>query len=307
MIEIRRILVPTDFSPTARQAFDLGLILARGLGAEIHLLHVLVFHEDDPHNPAHHFPAPASIRRRLGELGESEMAELLGSSAGSEVEVERVQRRGFDAASAILEYAGESAADLIVIGTHGRRGLTHFLLGSIAEKVVRHAACPVLTVRGTEPPAQERAVGRLLVPVDFSEHSRSALAAAHELAGRYGAGVEVLHVVEDLSYPSYYGFGANLGQELLKRARAALDKLVTDVLGPGAEVERHIVQGRRAAPEIVRFAEQDGVDLIVISTHGHSGVVQLFYGSTVERVIQLSSVPVLTLRSIGRGSPGAGG
>ncbi len=302
MIQIQRILFPTDFSPSAERAFSLALLLAREFGAELHMFHAIVLHESDPYDPAHHFPEPEEIRRRLEKLGDSAMAELVDASDDSGVEIHRVQRRGIEAASAILEYADQSDVDLIVMGTHGRRGLTHFFLGSVAERVVRHAECPVLTVRDVDQPSPVTSIDKILVPVDLSDDSQVGLRAAYELAERHNAQLQVFHVVEEVSYPSYYGLGPAFTEELLTTARAALDKLVLDALRPATNVQRDIVLGQRAASEIIRFADAQEADLIVMTTHDNGGLEHLFLGRTAERTVQLSTVPVLTLRSLAKGS-----
>ena len=147
MIRLQKILFPTDFSPCADRAFDLALLLAQHFGAELHMFHAVVLHEDDPHNPAHHFPDPEAIHHRLERLADSEMARLLERQGATEARIRQVKSRGISAAPSILEYADECDADLIVMGTEGRRGPSHLLLGSVAEEVVGHARCPVLTVR----------------------------------------------------------------------------------------------------------------------------------------------------------------
>lgn len=298
MIRIQRILFPTDFSPSAEHAFDTALLLAREFEAELHMLHAVVLHDDDPHDPAHHFPEPDEIRRRLEELGEAAMAELVSASDDDDVEIHRLQRCGFDAASVILEYADESDADLIVMGTHGRRGPAHFLLGSVAERVVRHATTPTLTVRGGD--ASPSTVGSILVPVDLSKESRSALLAARELAERYGARTHAAHVVLQPIYPAYTLPAIDLAGELKKRATAALGELVTETFGTEPGIDTSVVSAQRAAPEIIRIAQETNADLIVLATHGYGPVEHLFIGRTAERVVQMSPVPVLVLRSSGK-------
>jgi len=299
MIQLQRILFPTDFSASAERALDLSLLLASAFNAELHMFHAVVLHEEDPHNAAHHFPDPAEVHRRLEELADSAMAKLLDRRQGVEVKIQRVKSRGISAAPTILEYASEWDADLIVIGTHGRRGPTHLFLGSVAEEVVSHAGCPVLTARSTEPSESVESVNSILVPVDFSLHSRRSLVVGQELAKRYGAQLQALHVVEEVKYPSYYGPAIDLSKEVVGKATVALDELVREALGDG-QIRQSVILGERAAPEIARVAEQEGSDLVVIATHGLGGLEQFLFGSTAKRVVQLSSVPVLTLKAFGK-------
>ena len=239
MIRLQRILFPTDFSPSAERAFDLALLLAREFGAELHMFHAVVLHEDDPHNPAHHFPDPEAVHARLEKLADSAMSEMVDRGRGTEVDIRRIQSRGIAAAPTVLDYAGEWDADLIVMGTRGRRGPSHLLLGSVAEEVVSHAKCSVLTVRDGESAAPLEAVERILVPIDFSEHSKRSLVVARELARRYSAEVQVLHVVEDVVQPSYFGQTMDVTKAMVARATEALAELV------GEPVETAVAEAKR--------------------------------------------------------------
>lgn len=144
MTRIRRILCPTDFSPTARHAADLAVEMAQKFGAELVLLHVI----PDMSYPLRSFGAVSAfpnLREEIHKRAQEELAELV-AALKSPQKVTTDLRDGA-AHVAILDCAKEKACDMIVIGTHGHQGLKHMLLGSTAEKVVRTAECPVLTVR----------------------------------------------------------------------------------------------------------------------------------------------------------------
>ncbi len=144
MTKIRRILCPTDFSPTARHAIDYAVDLASSYAAEVVLLHVI----PDMTYPMRSFgtvTAFPNLREEIHARAKQELAELAGQ-LDKHVKV-RTELRDGASHLAILECAKETAADLIVIGTHGHSGIMHMLLGSTAEKVVRAATCPVMTVR----------------------------------------------------------------------------------------------------------------------------------------------------------------
>ena len=299
MIRLRKILFPTDFSACADRAFDYALLMAQRFGAELEMFHAVVLHEDDPHNPAHHFPDPGEIHERLRGLADASMSRLAERGAATDASIRQVTARGIAAAPTILEHAAEWAPDLIVMGTEGRRGPSHLLLGSVAEEVVAHASCPVLTVRGGDEAAPVQAVEKILVPVDLSEHSGRSLRVALGLAASYGAKVQALHVVEDVIYPSYFGQTIDVTRELVSGATAALDEFVAGVAA-GAEVEREVVVGQRAAPEVLRFAETHGSDLVIVASHGLGAVEEFLFGSTAKRIVQHSKVPVLVLKAFGR-------
>jgi universal stress protein A len=145
MADIKRILVPTDFSQPADGALTYALDLARTLGATVSLVHV--FDDESGIHSGEYVPMPAEkrneiladLRRRLNDV----VAKRGHSELNPEVLIGPIAR-------SIVESARDSKADLIVMGTHGRHGMAHLLLGSVAERVVRTATCPVLTVR---PPA----------------------------------------------------------------------------------------------------------------------------------------------------------
>ena len=121
--------------------------LAKQFDAELHLLHVVVLHQDDPHSLGQAFPGLEELHQRMEEAAASEMKRSIDGPRDAGLRVVEAQKRHVAAAPAILEYAEREDVDLIVLGTHGRRGLRRFLLGSVAEEVVRSAHCPVLTYR----------------------------------------------------------------------------------------------------------------------------------------------------------------
>ncbi len=144
---ITRILVPTDFSEASDAALVYGKTLAENLGASLHLLHVF----EDPYiaatyAPEVYVPQPQDLREIALLDAETRLADRMNA-----VEMKRFQGTteivtGLTAKQ-IVQYAQDHANDLIVMGTHGRRGIAHLMLGSVAEHVVRTATCPVLTVR----------------------------------------------------------------------------------------------------------------------------------------------------------------
>jgi len=303
MIKIEKILYPADFSRCAGQALDHALHLARKYGAELHMLHAIVLHEDDPHSPSHHFPDLEEIHNRLKELAEAEMAAALKPRKTKGVKITMQQERGMSAAETILDYARDKDIGLIVMGTHGRRGLGHLFLGSVAEEVVRHAGCPVLTVREEKKPASVHALQRILVPIDFSEHSKGALAHARELAAAYEAELQILHVIEETVHPAFYMSGKtsiyDLRPDIRERAQKAMKKLFDETPGPKAAVQFLCADGR-AHKAILEFAEKEKSDLIVIATHGLTGLQHLLLGSTAEHVVRRAQCPVFTVKSFGR-------
>lgn len=196
--------MPYRLLRVAGQAFVQALHLADQFGAELHTLHAIVLHEADPYNPAFHFPDADEIWQRLSEIASAEMTGLMQCyPQETPVKVHRAQERGIAAAPVILDYAQAHDIDLIVMSTHGRRGPSRFFLGSVTEEVMRSAECPVFTLRERAEMVSAKAVQVVIAPVDFSEHSRSALAFARELAQIYEAQLHIKHIIEGRHHPEY--------------------------------------------------------------------------------------------------------
>jgi nucleotide-binding universal stress UspA family protein len=260
-------------------------------------------HADDPNDPAHHFPDAEEIRGRLEKTAEQRMARGLESRSADGLRVQRHQRRGISVAPVILEQAGEIDADLIVMSTHGRRGLENMLLGSVTEEVVRLASCPVLTIRIGKDGQGYPAPVPMLVPVDFSTHSRGALILARQLAERFGGAIQVLHVFERPIHPEIYLGGMPLDspdfQTVETSLREALETFVGETPGPDVPCTLHVIEGR-AVPGILEFAGASGTGLIVIASHGLTGLAHVLLGSVSEKIVRRAECPVLTARAFGK-------
>ncbi len=303
MKQLKRILFPTDFSRCANQAMSRAYNLARSFGSELHMLHALVLHEGDPYSPMHHVQDIEKVADRLKDTAFEQMDAIVESYACEDIKVVKAQERGISAAPAILNYVQDHDIDLVVMGTHGRRGLGHLFLGSVAEEVVRHAPCPVLTIREQKEPQKIEKIEKILVPVDFSEHAELALTNAKELATRYGAKLQILHVIEQTVHPAFYASGSTSIFELIPDIRTkseeAMHGMLQRVGGPNVPSEFHVIEGR-ASSDIVKFAGKAGSDLIVISTHGLTGIEHLLLGSVTEKVVRMAPCPVLTLTAFGK-------
>jgi nucleotide-binding universal stress UspA family protein len=148
MIRLKNVLVATDFSETSGSALAYGRELARTFGAKLHVLHVT----DNIMRYSLEGGAilPPELQREVEDAARARLEKLLGEDDRKELGAVAVLRTSLTPADCIVEYAAEAGIDTIVVGTHGRRALAHVLLGSVAERVVRMAPCPVLTVRHPE-------------------------------------------------------------------------------------------------------------------------------------------------------------
>ena len=303
MLRIEKVLYPTDFTRCAGQALTHALYLADAYRAELHMLHAIVLHEDDPHNPSHHFPDAKVVYEKLKEIANVRMKSVIDDLTVRELKIKRTQERGVAPGPVILDYAGEHDVDLIVMGTHGRRALGHMVLGSVAEEVVRFSKCPVLTVREQKKPKPIEAIEKVLVPIDFSDHAGKALSHAKVIAKRYEAKLHLLHVVEAIPNPYFYVGDHHSLYDLIpdieEKSSLHMKKLFADTPGPEVPFEVSVIGGR-ATSDIVTFAKDEGTDLIVIATHGLTGLAHLFLGSVAERVVRRAPCPVLTVKPFGK-------
>ena len=303
MIQLKKILFPTDFSRCANQAFWRAIYLARKYQAELFMLHAIVLHDDDPHNAASLFPDIEDIHKKLKEIGHEKMDIVIESYHADDINIKKADERGIAPASVILEYTQENDIDLIVMGTHGRRGLGHLFLGSVAEEVVRLAKCPVLTIREIKDPEPAEELNRILVPIDFSDYARQALMNAKEIAAAYDARLQLLHVVEQTIHPSFYVSGKtsifDLMPHIKVKSTEAMERMLKETKGPKVVADIHVIEGY-APRDIVKFAKSHETDLIVIATHGLMGIEHLLLGSVAEKVIRMAPCPVFTVKAFGK-------
>jgi nucleotide-binding universal stress UspA family protein len=296
MREIRHILCPLDLSEVSRHALGHAVLLARWYNAKLTGLHVwnpivvpdTAFSFVGPPPPA----VPTEDRIQVRER----VVETLAASGAADAEVLIQNGRP---ANQILECAGALPADVIVMGTHGSGGFEHLLLGSVTEKVVRRAACPVLTVPPHARATSKLPFRRILCPVDFAEPSLAALEFAFSLAQEGDADLTILHVFE---WPAEGEPLANrsfsVPEYLLLResdARSRLDQVIPEHARDWCRPVTRLAHGK-AYREILGVAAEDGADLIVMGIHGRNALDLMLFGSTTNQVVRRATCPVLTLR-----------
>lgn len=300
MLSIHTILHPTDFSNGAATALDHAVHLARHFDAELHLLHVAPTFGDDPIHNA--FESSVDGDDFLAEVWADADRQLKAVAAGlstARIRMRRVLTRGAAAAPVILDYARSESADLIVMGTHGRRGLKHVLIGSVTEEVMHRATCHVLTVREQEGPRDEaRPIQRLLVPVDFSALAGPLLQAARDLAGDFGARLDLLHVIKPLPFSVSLTTPVAI-QELVPGIREdvyeRLETLYRATKGHEVPVSVHVAEGQPASV-ILDMAAGQPFDLIMLAPSAMTGLERFFLGSVAERVVRGAPCPVFVAK-----------
>ncbi|RLC55307.1 MAG: universal stress protein [Chloroflexi bacterium] len=302
MLNIDKILFPTDFSDCAESAFSHAAYLADRYDAELHILHV----EEEK---------GITLADRLDDfcITPDEIAEQLHlptagkASAGSDepVPIIEVEERAERAAPAILHYAETHGIDLIVMGTHGRRGIRRFMLGSVTEEVLRLAPCPVFTVRHRED-RSVWAMKKILAPTDLSKNARQATRHAAALAEAYGAELKLLHIIDaatlTTSSVSVIGaFDASPANVMTGANEAVLRQAaeLTEEFHLPSQIDCFVTVGNPAS-DILDFAQENEADLIVVGSHGRSGLPRFVMGSVAEKVIRDAPCPVFTVKSFGR-------
>jgi len=293
MHPFRSILVPIDFSDHADAALGSALDLAKDSDATLHLVHA--------------YEIPLGTIPPYGiEVPQSVVTEVRDAAARRlEKAAQRVRDRGgrcethlvhATPASGIVEAAETLRADLIVMGTRGLTGVKHVLLGSVAERTVRAAPCPVLTVK---PGAKALRFDSVLVPVDFSPHAEQALAVGIELAKAHGGALHLLHAYElpaSITMAYAVAIPQSVWESVQEAGRKRLLDLAERAKAAGVRVETHLVTAP-AADAIAEAATAHGADLIVIGTRGLTGLKHVLLGSVAERTLRIAPCPVLTVKA----------
>jgi nucleotide-binding universal stress UspA family protein len=289
-----RILVPVDFSSTSDQALDVAARLARTFDADLDVLHVQVILED-PHMDD---SRQAALDRFMDADAPRHLEAMEASGERPAVRTHTHLVRGISASETIVERVAHLRTELVVIGTHGRRGLRHLLLGSVAEQVIRTAPVPVLTVPPHLIGAETITPRRMLVATDFSPCARRAGTIAADWARRFGASCHLVHVVEPVVYPEFYAVDA-LPESQNSRVRDRAEQALVDeaaAVFSGVECTPEVIEGRPGTTLAERAAAA-GCDLIVLGTRGLSALKHLLLGSVAGEVIRHAEVPVLTVRT----------
>jgi nucleotide-binding universal stress UspA family protein len=274
------ILHPTDFSEPAGRAFQLAASLARSQRAQL-----LVLHVPEPEalefRPQPGAPPVEQIAQRLERLR--------SEAPGAAVELRIIPG---DPVEEILKTARETGCALIVMGTLGLTGLARLLLGSVAEQVVRKAPCPVMTVKA---PAAAAPVRTILYPTDFSKPCEEAFRVACDLAKDSSARLLVLHVaIPPAIAPTHMPMPVPLPEDHQEKLTELLHRLQASA--PDVRMDCRVAKGDAAAG-ILDAAQDTPCELLVMGTHGRTGLGRAFMGSVAEQVLRTAPCPVITVRA----------
>jgi len=287
MVQLQNILCPVDFFKTSTRALDYAIKLASNYDARLHILHVV-----PPLIPtSYEYPIETKdLLRGLEDQAAKQMKVLARTALEAGVKADAMIRTG-EIADELQWAAGAWSADLVVMGTHGRRGFQRWILGSVTERLLRHLHVPILII--SEPSVTKMAppsIKRVLVTTDFSEGTADALKYAFSLAQESQASVTLLHVLHDLAVDIPDHYRILLLEGVGERLRKLIPAEVLNWCEARAKVESGIPFQR-----ILETAQTESADLVVMNIHGKGMLDRALIGSTAERVIRSAPCPVLAV------------
>ncbi len=292
-MSFRKILCSTDFSRGSEEALTLAAQLATASNAALVISHAwfvppLAYAGES-------WVLSAEVVDNMVQDAELGLATAVARASGLGVaNVTSLLLNGRPDDLIVGTLRDDPAYDLVVIGTHGRTGLQRVLLGSVAENVVRHAPCSVLVAR---PRLQNAAIRNVLCPVDFSDSSHHALDMAVELVTPGGAGITLLHSIE---LPARYSEDPTLMtaiEEIDARTTQLLEQWAHQARGKTSAAVTLQTQRGGSGGQILAALEQGTFDLVVMGSHGRTGIRRALLGSVAEKVVRHAACPVLVGRA----------
>ncbi len=294
-MEIKLILCPIDFSEFSMRAYHYALSVAEHYRARLVAQHIVEFSR----YPYAQYVAStgdlAEFSRGLRDGGKQRLREFVKAHTHSKIQPELIVHDGA-APDCILLFAQEQKADLIVMGTHGRRGLDRLVLGSVTNRVMRRAPCPVLAISNLPDESTTDAkeaqhvhhLNRILFCTDFSENSERALTYAISVTEEYDAELILLHVLEQAQSPAKTKAAMAIATE-------QLDKLIAPRKRKTLKIET-VVRTGKPYQQIIQLVTETQIDTVVMAVRGRGALDQAVFGSTTYRVLQLGSCPVLAVQ-----------
>ncbi len=294
-----RVVVPLDGSVLSERALGPARLLAAHDQAELLLVRVAVPEKmlllADPSLGAPYAEQLLEARREA----ERYLATVRTACAAADVPVQVAVAEG-EVAGTLVDTAREAGAGFVVMSSHGYTGMRRWLLGSVAEKVLDAAPCPVWVVRAPAPPRQ------VLLTLDGSPRAEEVLGPAVTVARCFDARLTLLRVVPDIAAGDIRaldecerGMGRRWADEMREDAAAYLELVAGRFRGEGLAVQTAVRSGP-AAEAILAYAEQNAVDLVAMTTHGRTGLRRWLYGSVTHKVLDQLPVSMLVARSAAR-------
>lgn len=304
MYEFKDILVPVDFSRHSEHAMQYATTLAKNYRGKIHCVHVLrkTFFQDDAHSEIYNQETIIgdeevirSVQEKIAERLENIAQDV--RSHGVEVECHMPIGRPH---KEIIKLAESLHADLIVMGTHGKADSDLFSIGNVYKRTMHESTVPVLAIKHPEhefivPESYTMRLKRVLCPCDRSEYSCKAVPLAADICRRFGASLILCHVAHTLEeYEEFMPPHVVKGEAKIDQSTLTLLKDLASKQD-GVSTEVRLLKGK-PHKELVEIAKTENVDLIVMTSQGHSSLGQYLAGESTNRVVHFASCPVLTFR-----------
>lgn len=295
---VTHIIFATDFSPCSTPAFGYAVEWAKAFNAQLTLFHGISLQPG--------LDIDAGIAQRyLDEqrsVAQEHLHQLL-AEARQHVPQSSIEMRTGLASSNICDVAREQKADLIITGTHGWTGFNRVVFGSVAERVIRRAPCPVLSIPDRTP---EEIAGmhplsiqprQVILPVDFSDCSMDAYEYAVQIAKWFDATLTLVYAIEPLSYSLDFSLTHPLEDKATrKKVEQRLQDLTTVLTDQGLSARCELVDKPSMEAILEASSTQKG-DLLIMGTHARKGLSRLILGSTTSKVLEHSPYPILTVKS----------
>lgn len=303
------ILVPLDATDLSERALVFAVALARRSGGRLTLVSVpLLYHLDI--TALHPYPGGRSAPDYIAPPVELIQASVAEAEQYLQLTAARLSREGLrvDAkvvssmpTDAILDLAESSGADLIVMATHGRGGVSRWAIGSVTDKVLQAAPCPVIVLRGGRQ-RELTQLSNILVPLDGSPLAEACLARLLPLAKAFEARLALVQVIVPLETLPIEIVGAMLAAEELYREDVAgyLETQAERLRAEGLDVSTEVLLGDSVAETLLERCGRDDVDLVALSTHGRGGLRRWAFGSVADMLVRHADMPVFVVRGSSR-------
>ena len=300
---VKSILVPLDGSKFSESSLPLAMTIGRATGARLHVTQIHVPYEPEQLLGSTPFQFEGVDMeeydaRRL-EQDQAYITQLGGRIGSDGVVVESSVLKGRRVADGLAEFAESVGADLIVMTSHGHTGTSRVWLGSVADELVRHSSKPLLVsrpVEGVEAAAPD--IRHILVPLDGSKLAEDALGPALDVARATGARITLAHVVATVTMlgPRSLTPALRKLRSEHESAEAYLESAAAPLQEEGLDVDTRVVEGKTPAQALSELADAIGADMIAMATHGYGGFRRILLGSVTDKLLRLSSLPVLITR-----------
>jgi nucleotide-binding universal stress UspA family protein len=286
MIAINKILCPVDFFPASDAAVNYATGLARNYNARLHLLHVITPVVASAYEYTF---APTDLTKSLEKAAALEMDKLVNRVKAEGIAVDAEMPLG-DVYDEIKNAIATQKPELVVVGTHGRRGVERWFMGSTTEKLMRHSPVPLVTISAAGERVTAPRFRRILVTTDFSDGTADALAYAFSLAQENDSWITLLHVVPDHAL----GTSAVSQGQLIQAAGYELRQLVPSEVRNWCDVDTRVEAGVPYRT-ILKTLQDEAVDLLVMNIHGKGMLDRALIGSTAERLVRAACCPVMLI------------